>query len=105
MGRIPTGPKGKHCRDCAKADPHEDLGDNNNIYCGDHHLIYRNRPPETPACQYLVEKVCGNCTHFLGAMCGQVDFEMPEGYEDATIKPTAPAKEMCGEEYWEHKSE
>jgi hypothetical protein len=29
---------------------------------------------------------------------------MPEGYEDAIIKPTAPAKEMCDEEYWEPKT-
>ena len=54
------------------------------------------------------EKTCGNCKHSLqyhmGVRCGQMDMEMPEGYEDAIIKPTATAKEMCDEEYWEPKT-
>jgi len=56
----------------------------------------------------MVEKTCGNCTHslkiYMGVRCGQIDFEMPDGLEDAIIKPDAPAIEMCGEEYWEQKS-
>jgi hypothetical protein len=56
----------------------------------------------------MVEKTCGNCTHslkiYMGVRCGQIDFEMPDGLEDAIIKPDASAIEMCGEEYWEQKS-
>jgi len=56
MGKIATGPEGKHCIDCAKADNHQDTGDNNNIICGDRHLIYHSRPPDTPACMYFEQK-------------------------------------------------
>jgi hypothetical protein len=48
-------------------------------------------------------KTCGNCANFSGHLCNQVDFEMPEGMEGAGIKPSAPAKAMCDEEYWEPK--
>jgi len=52
----------------------------------------------------MVKKTCGNCGNYSGTTCNQIDFEMPEGHEDASIKPTAPAKEMCGEEWWVRKS-
>lgn len=75
MGRIPTGPEGKHCRDCAKADPHQETGDNDHIFCGDRHLIYKIRPPETPACQYFEEK---RMMAAIG-LDGIVHYRRPEG--------------------------
>lgn len=51
-----------------------------------------------------INKTCGNCAYFSGTLCEMIDFDMPEGREDARIKPTAPAKEMCNEEYWKPKT-
>ena len=50
-------------------------------------------------------KTCGHCNNYNGNTCLAIDIVMPEGHENQAIKPTAPAKEICGGEHWIGKIE